>query len=236
MTGKPKMAENKAGEGGSSADSHGGGQGPVTTTPPQKPASVASGAPTKTLTPRKPPVGGKGDKTAASAGKASAPKPEVKKTDSAQKVEVQPKPNPIKGKGGHVEKPPQVARPPQQPTLFTPEPGLNFYNPPVNDTESDTEGMVVDTGGETDDMTTGTKRKAKPLEDTVSSEDEVENSIDDDNGLVSDLMEGRREAEARSDELLAKLNAAQANLRLLARSKNINPAELDDHLLAAEIG
>ena len=52
---------------------------------------------------------------------------------------------------------------------------------------------------------------------------------------MNDLMAGRREAEERANDLVAQLNAAQANLRLLARSKNIAPAELDDHLLAAEI-
>ena len=35
--------------------------------------------------------------------------------------------------------------------------------------------------------------------------------------MVSDLMAGRREAEARSNDLLAKLNAAQTNLQLLMR-------------------
>ena len=53
--------------------------------------------------------------------------------------------------------------------------------------------------------------------------------------MVNDLIASNREAEDRAANLAAELEATKASLSLLAQSKNINPAELDDHLLAAEI-
>ena len=175
MTGKPKANDQKAGEGGPNAEGQPGGQGAATTTPPQQKLSTAPpGAPAKVLTPRKPPREGKGKK--ASAGKpkqeVNAPKADAKKGDPPQKVEPQNKQNQVKGKSHQAEKPPQGAKAPVQQSLFDPEPALNFYTQSAPDIESENDAMVIDTGEEMEDMVKGTKRKAQPMQDAVSSDDD----------------------------------------------------------------
>ena len=49
------------------------------------------------------------------------------------------------------------------------------------------------------------------------------------------MIASNREAEDKAAELLAELEATRASMRLLAKSKGIKPAELDDYLLAVEI-
>ena len=95
--------------------------------------------------------------------------------------------------------------------------------------------MVIDMGDEKEDMIKGTKRKAQPMQDAISTDDDEVKTSTDDTGMVNDLIASNREAEERANDLVAELNATKASLRLLAQSKNIDPAELDDYLLAAEI-
>ena len=72
--------------------------------------------------------------------------------------------------------------------------------------------MVIDTGDETEETAKGKMRKAQPLQDAVSSdEDEPE---DEDTGVVNDLITSNREAEERAADLLAELEATKASMRL----------------------
>ena len=90
--------------------------------------------------------------------------------------------------------------------------------------------MVIDTEDEKEEAAKGKNCKAPPLQNDVSSEeDEPEN---EDTDVVEDLIQSNREAEDKAAELLAELEATRANMRLLAKSKGIKPAELADYLLA----
>ena len=95
--------------------------------------------------------------------------------------------------------------------------------------------MAMDQGEELEANVKGTKRKSPPMQDTISSDEEdVEDSVDD-TSLVNDLLASKREAEERANDLIAELNAERHELRLLTKSQNIPPQDLDSHLLAAEL-
>ena len=220
----------KTGEGGPQGEGQPGGQGVATPTPPQQqPSQAFPGPPSKAVTPKQLQGGAKVEK--APTGQ-EAPKANSKKSEPAPNVDTQTKPAQVKGKTTLNEKSTLNEKPSQVDkiqALFTPDPGMNFYNSQVADNESDT-GMVIDTEDEKEEAAKGKNCKAPPLQNDVSSEeDEPEN---EDTDVVEDLIQSNREAEDKAAELLAELEATRANMRLLAKSKGIKPAELADYLLA----